>query len=113
MGDLLRLEGYRRAAKKSAKPTYFTRIELNSLLSVYSQRVASGEWRDYAIDHRPGLAVFSIFRHTQERPLYAVAKRTAGKTAEYLVFSDRERIARASTLGEALRVFEKKLRVVV
>jgi hypothetical protein len=113
MGDLLRLDGYRRPARKNAKPTYFTRIELNQLLSVYSQRVASGEWRDYAIDHRPGLAVFSIFRHTQERPLYAVAKRPAGKAVEWLVFSDRERIARANTLGEALRVFEKKLRVVV
>jgi hypothetical protein len=113
MGELLRLEAYRRPGKKNAKPTYFSRIELNQLLSVYSRRVASGEWRDYAIDHRPGLAVFSIFRHTHERPLFAVAKRPAGKAVEYLVFSDRERIARAGTLSEALHVFEKKLRVVV
>jgi hypothetical protein len=117
MGELLRLETYRRdaqrrAGRKNAKATYFSRLELNSLLSVYSQRVASGEWRDYAIDHRPGLAVFSIFRHTHERPLFAIAKRPLGKTTEYLVFSDRERIARAGTLGEALAVFEKKLRVV-
>ncbi len=117
MGDLLVLESYRRdarrrAGRRSTKATYFTRQELNGLLSVYSRRVASGEWRDYAIDHRPGLAVFSIFRHTQERPLYAVAKRPLGKTTEYLVFSDRERLARATSLNEALAVFEKKLRVV-
>ncbi len=112
MGDLLSLEAYRRPAKKSAKATYFTRAELNQLLSIYSRRVASGEWRDYAIDHRPGLAVFSIFRHTHERPLYAVTKRAAGKQTEYQVFSDRERLARATSLAECLRVFEKKLRVV-
>lgn len=117
MGELLVLESYRqdarrRAGRKTAKATYFTRQELNRLLSVYSRRVASGEWRDYAIDHRPGLAVFSVFRHTHERPLYAVAKRPLGKTVEYLVFSDRERLARATTLSEALAIFEKKLRVV-
>ena len=113
MGDLMRLEAYRRPAKKSAKATYFTRTELNQLLSAYSQRVASGEWRDYAIDHRPGIAVFSVFRSTHERPLYAIAKRTAGKQTEYLVLSDHQRLARSGSLTECLRIFEKKLRVVV
>ncbi|WP_375595318.1 DUF2794 domain-containing protein [Algihabitans albus] len=113
MGDLLRLEAYRRPAKKSSKATYFTRTELNQLLSVYSRRVASGEWRDYAIDHRAGIAVFSVFRSTHERPLYAVAKRASGKQIEYVVFSDRQRLARAGSLSECLRIFEKKLRVVV
>ena len=41
---------------------------------LYSMRVASGEWRDYAIDFRPGMAIFSIFRHTAEQPLFAIAK---------------------------------------
>ena len=35
--------------------------------------MASGEWRDYAIDFRPGMAIFSIFRHTSEQPLFAIA----------------------------------------
>ena len=52
----------------------FDRRELSRLLSLYSMRVASGEWRDYAIDFRPGMAIFSIFRHTAEQPLFAIAK---------------------------------------
>ena len=28
------------------------------------------DWRDYAIDHRDGQALFSIFRHTHESALY-------------------------------------------
>ena len=52
----------------------FDRRELSRLLNLYSLRVASGEWRDYAIDFRPGMAIFSIFRHTAEQPLFAIAK---------------------------------------
>src|SRR5579864_8316393 len=56
------------------RPLFFTRGELSEMLSVYSRRVISGEWRDYAIDHRDGLAMFSIFRHTLDRPLFAIVK---------------------------------------
>ena len=45
---------------------YFTRSELNQLLGLYSRNVARGVWRDYAIDHRDGQALFSVFRHTHE-----------------------------------------------
>ena len=53
---------------------YFTRHELNQLLSVYSRHVARGVWRDYAIDHRDGMALFSVFRHTHEAPAYSIVK---------------------------------------
>ena len=52
----------------------FSRFELAQLLNLYSRRVISGEWRDYAIDHGAGEAVFSIFRHSADRPLFAVSK---------------------------------------
>jgi Protein of unknown function (DUF2794) len=52
----------------------FNRQELNAILSVYGQKVASGEWRDYAIDFTPDKAVFSIFRRTSECPLFRVEK---------------------------------------
>ena len=60
--------------KKLRKPLFFNRTELGQILVTYSTRVASGEWRDYAIDHLPGSALFSIFRHTHESPLYIVEK---------------------------------------
>ena len=60
--------------KKLRKPLFFNRTELGQILATYSTRVASGEWRDYAIDHLPGSAAFSIFRHTHETPLYIVEK---------------------------------------
>src|SRR5215475_9378718 len=59
----------------------FDRRELSRLLNLYSLRVASGEWRDYAIDFRPGMAIFSIFRHTAEQPLFAIAGASNGHPA--------------------------------
>ena len=56
------------------RTVYFTRAELNQLLGLYSRHVARGDWRDYAIDHRDGMALFSVFRHTHELPAYSVIK---------------------------------------
>ena len=61
--------------RKKAKPLYFTRIELSSILSAYSVRVASGEWRDYALDHINASAMFSIFKHAHEHPLLTIEKK--------------------------------------
>src|ERR1700680_1444265 len=61
--------------QRSARHTlYFTRSELNQLLGLYSRNVARGIWRDYAIDHRDGQALFSVFRHTHESAAYTIVK---------------------------------------
>ena len=120
MGSLHSLDEFRGFAPKkrrNAKPLYFSRQELMQLLNVYSKRVAQGEWRDYAIDHEPGLAVFSIFRHTCEQPLYSVVKTTgtgpkAQRQTLFQVFNGRHRMARSASLEDALSIFERKLTVV-
>jgi len=79
---------YRLADQKARRRIVsFDRRELSRLLSLYSLRVASGEWRDYAIDFRPGMAIFSIFRHTAEQPLFAIAKVPSGGNAGYAVYN--------------------------
>jgi len=97
-----------------ANTTFFDRNELHQLLSLYSRRVATGEWRDYAIDQRGGSAVFSVFRHTHDAPLFRIAKRVRGqgRGGEYVVSSGRETLKQAASLGEALSVFGRHLHVV-
>src|SRR5579863_3945810 len=93
---------------RSARRTlYFTRAELNQLLGLYSRNVARGIWRDYAIDHRDGQALFSVFRHTHESAAYTMVKSlatVAGQPPEALftVMSGRQRLATARSLAEAL-----------
>ena len=107
MGTLHHFHDLKRRAQS---PTYFSRTELNQLLSLYSRRVASGEWRDYAIDQQAGMAVFSVYRHTHDRPLFSIAKRRSpsGRNREFVVFSGWERLTRATTMNEALTVFDRE-----
>ena len=96
------------------RPLYFTRSELNQLLGLYSRNVARGIWRDYAIDHRDGLALFSVFRHTHESAAYTVVKSVASGSGqpEFIVLSGRQRLRAARNLDEVLELFRAKLALV-
>lgn len=108
MARVLRLQEERRG---TASTVHFDRSELFRLLTLYSQRVANGEWRDYAIAQQPGCAVFAVFRHTADRPLYTITKRN-DRGVGYEVASGLRRLSRASSLDEALAVFDRALRLV-
>jgi hypothetical protein len=96
------------------RPQFFTRSEINQLLGLYSRNVSRGVWRDYAIDHRDGRALFSVFRHTQESALYTVIKSrpSPAAPAEFAVMSGRQRLSSGATLAEALEFFRSKLALV-
>lgn len=115
MGKLYRIEDLRTRRNRAAKQrVFFTRHELNRLLSLYSRRVMNGEWRDYAIDVSAGMAVFSVFRSSQERPTFTIAKRATGvqRGVEFTVSSGAHRLVRNESLTEALKVFDRRLQVV-
>eukprot|EP00873_Tetraselmis_striata_P011167 jgi/Tetstr1/431431/TSEL_002083.t1 len=89
----------------------FHRRELDLILRVYGHRVASGDWRDYAIDHLKDRAVFSIFRRASEMPLYRVEKvpKNARRQGAYAVVGAGGTILkRGADLAQVLKVFEKK-----
>lgn len=109
MTEMLRLSDYRK--KKRKPPVFFDRQELRQLLDLYSRRVASGEWKDYAIDQYGPMAVFSIFRHSFDQPLFAIAKTPTGKGCDYVVFSGKQQLKHGRTIGEALAVLERQLRL--
>lgn len=113
MAEIVRLPQHRIRRQN----VFFTRFELNQLLSLYSRHVVSGEWRDYAIDLRPGEAVFSVFRHTAERPLFTITKTmTQGQIGKgrpvYRVSRGREILKRSERLADALTAFARHLHLV-
>ena len=90
----------------------FDRAELGSILSVYGRMVAAGEWRDYAMAFLSDVAVFSIFRHAAETPIYRVEKRPKLRQAQgiYAVIAmDGRILKRGHDLVQVLRVFDRKL----
>jgi hypothetical protein len=98
-------------------PAYvsFCRQELQDILKVYGRMVAAGEWRDYAIDMLPDCAVFSVFRHASEVPLYRIEKtpKLARRQGAYSVVAQTGMILkRGPELTRVLHVFDKaRLRV--
>ncbi|ODA66218.1 hypothetical protein A7A08_02865 [Methyloligella halotolerans] len=93
----------------------FNRSELTQILNVYGRKVASGEWRDYAIDFARDKAVFSIFRRTSEVPLYRIEKdpKLARRQGAYSVVAATGQILkRGHDLSRVLRVLDKGLRLV-
>ncbi len=110
MAPVVRLMDQRR--KRRAATVYFHRTELNTLLGMYSQRVARGEWRDYAIGHDAGLATFAVFRHTHETPLFAVTKRMQGGKPLYAVLEGQRKLRQSGRLEEAISVLDKPLKLI-
>ena len=96
----------------SSRATFFDRNELSQLLSLYSRRVANGQWRDYAIDQQGGSVVFSVFRHSHDAPAFRIAKQSSRAGSAYVVSSGAETLIQAKTMAEALSVFGGSLRVV-
>src|SRR5262247_1101833 len=78
------LPGRRRARRPPA-----VRRELDRIFGLYGRMVAAGEWRDYAIDFLRDRAVFSVFRHSAEVPIYRIEKnpKLARKQNAYSVIS--------------------------
>ncbi len=96
-------------------PVTFDRRELDQILRIYGRMVAANEWRDYAIDHLPDRAVFSVFRRTSETPLFRIVKdpKLARRQGAYSVLSAAGAVLkRGHELPRVLQVFDKALKVV-
>jgi hypothetical protein len=94
---------------------HFNRRELEAILRVYGRRVAAGEWRDYALDFCRDKAVFSVFRHTSEVPLYRIEKcpDLARRQGAYSVVAATGLIMkRGHDLARVLDVLDKGVRLV-
>jgi Protein of unknown function (DUF2794) len=93
----------------------FDRQELTQILNVYGRKVASGEWRDYAIDNLYEKAVFSVFRRSSECPLYRIEKqpKLARRQGVYSVIAATGLILkRGHDLGRVLRALDRGLQLV-
>ena len=92
----------------------FNRQELDLILGLYGLQVGAGEWRDYAIDMLKDKAVFSIFRHASEVPLYRVEKnpKLAQRQGAYsVVAAGGQILKRGRDLEMVLRILKPKPRL--
>ncbi|MGL4324714.1 MAG: DUF2794 domain-containing protein [Beijerinckiaceae bacterium] len=104
-----------RAAEKAPERVTFDRRELSDILDLYGRKVASGEWRDYAINFERDRAVFSIFRRASEVPMYRIVKtpELRNRQGMYAVIAMTGLVMkRGPELKRVIAVLDKQLRLV-
>ena len=101
-------DGLKARGTKARRAVSFDRSEFGRLLALYSEQVAAGHWKDYAVDALPGQALFSVYRSAYENPDFVVAKQIAasGKGREFVVYDGPKRVARHESLTEVLKHFD-------
>ena len=93
---------------------FFSKIELTSILNLYSKQVSKGYWRDYALDSKIDNAIFSIYRYSQEIPLYQIIKNSQKgfrNKPSFCIKKGEEIISKSKSLFTILSNFEKKLSI--
>lgn len=103
---------HRGPAQRRGRHVFFDRAELQQLLDLYSRRVMTGEWRDYAIDHDQGFARFSIFRHSAERPLFSITKSGSRRDPAYALREGPRKVTQSRSLRDVLAVLDRRPRLV-
>ena len=100
--------------RKKQKTLYFSKSELNALHSAYSFRVANGDWRDYALDHMPNKAVFSIFKHAHEHPLFSVEKRLLKTNSEpqFILYDRKKTLLKTTRFSELIHYLDSLPRLI-
>ena len=101
--------------KRGVRDVHFDRAELTRLINTYSRQVASGAWRDYAIDHQPGYAVFSIYSASHETALFSIVKfaKEAQKRAPFMVLQGQQLLKYSASIEDAVSAVEKKAEKVI
>ncbi len=107
MAEIFELHRFRHSKRRVS----FDKRELSLIMGLYSRRVSAGIWRDYAIDHLEGMAVFSVFRHSFDQPLLAIVKYAGrpGRPADFVLAQGPRRLARSRALSDILDQVDARL----
>ena len=93
---------------------FFSKLELTSILNLYSKQVSKGYWKDYALDSAIDNAIFSIYKHSLDKPMYQIIKNSQKGFRNKPIFfikKDGEIISKSNDLFIILLNFEKKLSI--
>ena len=100
--------------KFEKKIIFFSKLELTSILNLYSKQVSNGHWRDYALDSKIDNAIFSIYRHTHDKPMFQIIKNSQKgfrNKPSFYIKKGEEIISKSKSLFTILSNFEKKLSI--
>jgi hypothetical protein len=100
--------------KNNKNCIFFSKYELTSILNLYSKQVSKGFWKDYALDSSGNTAIFSIYKHSQDKPIYQIIKKSIKgfrNMPDFFITKDKEIINKSREISIILSKFEKKLSI--
>ena len=93
---------------------FFSKLEFTLILNLYSKQVALGSWRDYALDSQVDTAIFSIYRHTHDKPMYQflkTSKKGYRNNPDFFIKDSNKIIFKGKFIEQILSKFEKKINI--
>ena len=82
----------------------FSKKDLNSIISIYSEKVSNGIWKDYSINFEDYYAEFSIYKHTHASPEFSIIK---NKKKIFYIYSRKQEIKRSKYIKDILNILKK------
>ena len=82
----------------------FSKKDLNSIISIYSQKVSNGIWKDYSINFEKNYAEFSIYRHSYASPEFSIIK---NKKNIFYIYSRKQELRKSKYIKDILNVLKK------
>ena len=89
---------------KGKEKVTFSKKDLNSIISIYSQKVSMGIWKDYSINFETNYAEFSIYKHTHASPEFSIVK---NKKKIFSIYSRKQELKRSKYIKNILDVLKK------
>ena len=89
---------------KEKEKVTFSKKDLNSIISIYSQKVANGVWKDYSINFERNYAEFSIYKHTHASPEFSIVK---DKKKIFFIYSRAQELKKSKYIKDVLEVLKK------
>ena len=89
---------------KEKEKVTFSKKDLNSIISIYSQKVSNGIWKDYSINFEKNYAEFSIYKHTYASPEFSIVK---NKKKFFSINSRTQELKKSKYIKDVLNILKK------
>ena len=89
---------------KEKEKVTFSKKDLNSIISIYRQKVSNGIWKDYSINFEKNYAEFSIYKHTYASPEFSIVK---NKKKFFSIYSRTQELKKSKYIKDVLNILKK------
>ncbi len=115
MTEVIQIEHSRRrghpqpgGGNQKGPTVFFDRRELDQILQLYSRKVMTGEWLDYALGWTEHGAEFAIYGRQSNVPLFRILKGRDKRQGRWRISDRSQLLGQVNTLEAALKLLDRR-----